>query len=137
MPRPYGKITVFDPKYPMDMIRHNHEFVQFNVPEMFWNGVPAILHHHPNIIQPHPTINHIPKQTLPPPGTHRHEIPPGTNIIIIPQSHRPTPMQIRMKCHFPLHIKNKRCNYRRARAGARCAVPRLRPPEFPSRRQGV
>ena len=44
---------VIDYDYPMDMVRHNDEFVQFNVVKPFWDFYPLFVSNHSNFTQFH------------------------------------------------------------------------------------
>ncbi|MDF1579898.1 MAG: hypothetical protein P1P74_03855 [Desulfuromonadales bacterium] len=64
-----------------------------------WHFGPNHLNHFPRIIQPHFPVYDIPKQAFPVLGANGHKIRTSLGIIVTPQSHRMTMVDIRTVFH--------------------------------------
>ncbi len=76
--RPYPS----DPQNPVNVIRHDHKFVQFHQRKMIGNGAPTLLRHLPRIIQPHFRTCDFTKQAGASTGADGNEIRPSLRIVI-------------------------------------------------------
>jgi len=85
---PYG----MDGDNAMDVIRHNHPFVQRNLREMLWNIAPASGCNPPRIVQHHLSVDHRTEQRAILRNTDRHEINPAPRIIVSTQPDRTSVM---------------------------------------------
>lgn len=67
---PQGRIIILpcvvgDNNNPVNMIRHDHEFIHSNLWKMGWNIIPALTCNIPPIVQPHFSIHDFPEQAFP------------------------------------------------------------------------
>ena len=65
------------------MIRHGHEFIQFDMREFIFRFVPPMNNDFPHVIQIHAAFNNFSKQALPVLRANRHEIITRLGIIVM------------------------------------------------------
>ncbi len=73
---------IHDPNDSVDMVRHDHKFIQPDMGQMIGQVVPCEMHHFPQFIQHHPTIHHLAKQTFPVLRANGDEIRPRLCVIV-------------------------------------------------------
>ena len=78
MRRPYPG----EHQYSMNVVRHDHEHIQFDGREMLRYGLPALNRYHTASSRSHCSINYYPKYWGPTKGANRDEIPTGSGIIV-------------------------------------------------------
>ena len=68
--------------YPVDVVWHDNEFVQFDVGEMGYGSQPTRARNLPVFIHPHFRAHHVAKQAFPSARHNRDEIRPRLRIIV-------------------------------------------------------
>ena len=86
---------------PVDMIRHDHEFIQINMGTMTCNVRPTLFHHASRGVQPHFPVHHVAEQTGPALGANRYKIGTGLRIIVPFQADGPATVAVLIVFHGP------------------------------------
>lgn len=97
--RPYGSVCLRYNNNPMQVIRHDREFIHSHVGTHNFRAHPLGLHDVPGVIQLHTPINDLAEETMLVMRTDRHEISAGPRIVIFLQANGP-PVWLLGRSHF-------------------------------------
>ena len=78
MRRPYAA----EHQYSMNVVRHDHEHIQFDGREMLRYGLPALNRYHTASSRSHCSVYYLPKYGDSVKGADRDEIPTGSGVIV-------------------------------------------------------
>ncbi len=96
MPCPYGTLFLDDYYYSVHMIRHDDEFIQFNMWKMIRYPAPALINDFSRFIQTHRPIDNLSEHTITVERIGTNKIPTLAGIIITLQSDRTAVVPVRI-----------------------------------------